>query len=75
MQIRRWLQKPSLRRFVCFAVSLPTLGLWLLLCNVQLLSQDKPSRPSLDTSSLGPLGKRVLEHLHEDWKKNTVRPA
>ncbi len=69
MQIRRWLQKSSLRRFVCFAVGLPALGLWLLLCNAQLLSQDKPSRPSLDTSSLGPFEKRVLEHLREDWGK------
>ncbi len=69
MQVKRCLEKSSRRRFVCFALGLPALGLWLWVCDAQLRSQDRQSSSNLDTSSLRPLEKSVLVHLRQDWTK------
>lgn len=69
MQVRHWLEESSPRRFLCSALGLPALGLWLLVCDAQLRSQDNTSGLSLDTSSLTLPEKAVLEHLREDWAR------
>lgn len=69
MQVNCWLQKSSVRRFACFGLGLPALGLWLLLWAAPLLSQDTPSGASLDASSLTRPDKAVLDYLRQDWTK------
>lgn len=69
MQVKRCLEKSSRRRFVCFALGLPALGLWLWVGDGQLRSQENTSGISLETSSLTPQEKVVLKHLREDWAK------
>ena len=69
MQMKRCLQKSYSGRFVCFALGLLALELWLLPWAAPLLSEEKTSGASLDTTSLTGPEKAVVEHLRQDWTR------